>query len=214
MKNDAVERSPRSHPTTVLVADDHELVRDGIKMLVASMWGDVRFVEADDGESLLRAAVLHSTVQLAFVDLNMPGMRDGLLLIELARRHPNIPLVVISAFTSPDLVRRTMDVAAVRAFVPKSASVDGLRMAIEAAMQGRKLGFLQADRGTANTATRALTPRQEQIRGLLRQGMSNKLIASTLGISEGTVKNHLSDIFRTLNATNRTQAAQINFGVE
>ncbi len=214
MKNDADERPVRGRLTTVLIADDHELVRDGIKMLVASMWGDVRFVEADDGASLLRAAVLHPIVHLAFVDLNMPGMRDGLLLVELARRHPNIPLVVISAFTSPDLVRRTMEVAAVHAFVPKSASVDGLRMAIDAAMQGRKLGFLQADRGAPNNTSRGLTPRQEQIRGLLRQGMSNKLIASTLGISEGTVKNHLSEIFRTLNATNRTQAAQINFGVE
>lgn len=214
MKNDPVERPPRSRPTTVLVADDHELMRDGIKMLVASMWGNVRFLEADDGESLLRAAVLCPTVRLGFVDLNMPGMCNGLLLVELARRHPNIPLVAISAVTSPDLVRRTMDVAAVRAFVPKSASVDGLRLAIEAAVQGRKLGFSEADCGASNAAARALTPRQEQIRGLLRLGMSNKLIASTLGISEGTVKNHLSEIFRTLNATNRTQAAQSKFGVE
>ena len=55
-----------------------------------------------------------------------------------------------------------------------------------------------------------LTPRMEEVRQLLRQGMSNKLIASTLGLSEGTVKNYMSEIFRALNVSNRTQAAQLD----
>jgi DNA-binding NarL/FixJ family response regulator len=195
--------------TTVLIADDHALVRDGIRGLVAGVLGEVRFVEADDGESLLQAASSSPPARLALVDLNMPGMERGFRLAELARRHPALPLVVISALTSPDIVRRTLEISTVHAFIPKSAPSEQICCAIEAAMRGVRLPFAQRVSDSKRPEV-LLTPRMEEVRGLLRQGMSNKLIASTLGISEGTVKNYMSEIFRALNVSNRTQAAQLD----
>lgn len=194
---------------TVLIADDHALVRDGMRGLIASLLGAVRCVEAADGEALLRAAERHPGARLALVDLNMPGMERGLGLATLARRHPALAVIVISALTSPDVVRRTLEMPSVHAFVPKSAPSGQLRAAIEAALNGRRLPFAGRAAPVAE-APGALTPRMEEVRQLLRQGMSNKQIARTLGISEGTVKNHLSEIFRVLQVSNRTQAAQID----
>jgi DNA-binding NarL/FixJ family response regulator len=129
---------------------------------------------------------------------------------ELTSRQPNTPLVVISALVSPEITRRIMTIPTVYAVVPKTAHPSHLRAAIEAAVQRRRLPYVQP--GTARQ--NALTARQEEIRSLLRQGLSNKRIAGTLGISEGTVKNHITGILRILNATNRTQAAQVGLEVE
>jgi DNA-binding NarL/FixJ family response regulator len=194
---------------TVLIADDHALVRDGMRGLVAAWLGAAHFIEVGDGDALMRAAAAHPAARLALVDLNMPGMERGSRLAELAHRHPGLPLVVISALTSPDVVRRSLDMATVHAFVPKSAPSEQICAAIDAALQGRKLPY--AHRAPeARRPEVVLTPRMEEVRQLLRQGMSNKLIARTLGISEGTVKNHMSEIFKALQVSNRTQAAQLD----
>lgn len=193
---------------TVLVADDHGLVRAGLRALVTGLLGEVNVIEALDGESLMKAARSDPPPRLALVDLNMPGMERGYRLGELALRHPELPLVVISALTSPDVVRRTLQVATVHAFIPKSAPSEQTCAAIEAAMRGERLPF--SFRAAAKRPEVMLTPRMEEVRALLRQGMSNKMIAVNLGISEGTVKNYMSEIFRALNVSNRTQAAQLD----
>jgi DNA-binding NarL/FixJ family response regulator len=193
---------------SVLLADDHALVRDGLRSLVAGFLGEVAFVEAHDGDSLMKAAAAYPPPRLALVDLNMPGMERGFRLVELAMRHPELPLVVISALTSPDVVRRTLRIATVHAFVPKSAPSAQTCQAIEAALSGRKVPF--SYRVSGHRPEVMLTARLEEVRALLRQGMSNKQIATTLGISEGTVKNYMSDIFKALQVSNRTQAAQLD----
>ncbi|MBT9465558.1 response regulator transcription factor [Hydrogenophaga sp.] len=193
----------------MLIADDHALVRDGMRSLVCEVLGCVRILEAGDGDALMRAARATPPAQLALVDLNMPGMERGFRLAELAHSHPDLPLVVISALTSPDVVRRTLDIPSVHAFVPKSAPSEQICSAIEVALRGGKLPFAHRAPESRRPDV-ALTPRMEEVRQLLRQGMSNKLIARTLGISEGTVKNHMSEIFKALQVTNRTQAAQLD----
>lgn len=194
----------------VLIADDHALVRDGIRMLITSILGPVSFLEAEDAESLLRVMRENPGVRLALVDLNMPGMEKGFRLTELSRQNPDVPLVVVSALTAPDVVRRTLEIPTVHAFVPKSANSEIIGAAIDAALQGRKLPYTQTASGGAKRPEVVLTPRMEEVRNLLRQGMSNKMIASTLGITEGTVKNHMSEIFKALNVSNRTQAARLD----
>lgn len=199
-----------SHPPIpVLIADDHALVRDGMRGLVAGVLGDVTCLEAEDADSLMRVAGGEPPAQLALIDLNMPGMEKGFRLAELARRHPALPVVVISALTSPDIVRRTLDLPNVFAFIPKSAPSEQLCAAIDAAMRGQRLPFAQR-LSEVKRPDVVLTPRMEEVRALLRQGMSNKRIANQLGLSEGTVKNYMSEIFRALNVSNRTQAAQMD----
>lgn len=200
----AVPSSPNA--VTFIIADDHNLVRDGLKLMVSGMLPHVRFLEAADADSLELAASAPEA-KLALVDLNMPGMDRGARLAQLARSHPRLPLVAISALTSPDVVRRTLEIPTVHAFVPKSATADHMRVAIDAALQGIKLMFVQSAE-TQAPAEIGLSPRLEEVRALLKQGMTNKRIAQTLNISEGTVKNYMTEIFRALNVSNRTQAAQ------
>jgi DNA-binding NarL/FixJ family response regulator len=200
---------PLGHPIHVLIADDHALVRHGLKLMVNSVLGNVRFLDADDARSLIYMAGAAPSPQLALIDLNMPGMDKGSRLADLARLHPVLPIVVISALTSPDVVRRSLDIATVFAFVPKSASSALLSEALHCALNGTKLPFAQTIQDDAAPAIR-LSPRLEEVRSLLHQGMTNKLIAIELGITEGTVKNHMSEIFRALKVSNRTQAAQFD----
>jgi DNA-binding NarL/FixJ family response regulator len=195
--------------STVLIADDHLLVRDGLKMLVTRIMGKVHFYEAYSADSLTQMARAQPPAQVALVDLNMPGMDKGNRLADIAHQSPWLPIVVISALTSPDIVRRVLQLPTVYAFVSKSASAEHMRAAIDAAMRGVKLPYTHTLESAAESEV-TLPPRLQEIRRLLRQGLSNKLIASQLGITEGTVKNYMSEIFKTLNVSNRTQAAQFD----
>jgi DNA-binding NarL/FixJ family response regulator len=196
----------------VLVADDHLLVRTGIKLLIGNILGPVDFVDAHDADSLGHALNAHPDLALGMIDWRMPGMHDGQRLSEISARFPAVPLVVISAYTGLEVVQRALSFPSVYAFVAKSASVDEVRSAVEAGLQRQKRMPVRSAARSAEAG--GLTPRQREIRNLVRQGMSNKMIAGTLGISEGTVKNHITEIFRALKATNRTQAAGMQAGDE
>ena len=111
---------------TILIADDHDLVRDGVKLMVAAMWPGARLLEAADAGALRQQARHLAQPALALVDLNMPGMDKGAGLALLARECPQLRMVVVSALTSPDVIRRALDLPSVYAFVPKSAGA--LRM--------------------------------------------------------------------------------------
>ncbi|WP_298436556.1 response regulator transcription factor [Ottowia sp.] len=192
---------------TILIADDHPLVRDGLRTVIAGVWPSARLVEAANADQLLALATQLRAPALALVDLNMPGMDQGARLGSLARACPALPLVVVSALTVPDVVRRALSLPSVHAFVSKSADGTQLTEAIKAALTGRKLPYAPPAPAEAVHDV-PLTPRMREIRMLLRQGLSNKHIAQQLGLSEGTVKNYLSEIFRLLKVSNRTQAAQ------
>jgi DNA-binding NarL/FixJ family response regulator len=208
----SAERSRAPH-STVLIGGGHMLVRYGLRMFVADIMGDVHHVEVEDLDALMQAARSHPTAQLALLDAAMSGMPGGLRLHEFARRHPRIPLVVITAAANEEGANSVLDVPTVHAFVPSNANANALRAVIKSALRGKSLSRSVVNRSRMRPRA-CLTPRQRQIRALLRQGMSNKMIAGALGISTGTVKNHVSDIFRALNATNRTQAARLDAGTE
>jgi DNA-binding NarL/FixJ family response regulator len=205
---------PMMHTTTgqVLVADDHLLVRTGIKLLLSNILGPVDFVDAHDADSLCHALDAHAGLSLGVIDWRMPGMHDGQRLVEVSQRFPAVPLVLISAYTGIEVVQRALDIPSVYAFVAKSGSIDEVRSAVQAGLLRQKRMLVRVSPKSAEGD--GLTPRQREIRNLVRQGMSNKMIAGTLGISEGTVKNHITEIFRALKATNRTQAAGMRAGDE
>ena len=192
--------------STIVIAVDHALVRDGFKLMVATLWPGVRILEAADAATLRELARRLPQPALALVDLNMPGMDKGTGLALLARECPLLRVVVVSALTSPDVIRRALDLPNVYAFVPKSAGGQRMQQAIEAAHAGRRLPHVPPS--GAPPVDDRLTPRMEEVRQLVRQGLSNKQIARQLNLSEGTVKNYLTEIFRLLQVTNRTQAAR------
>jgi DNA-binding NarL/FixJ family response regulator len=192
----------------VLVADDHALVRDGMKLLLRPIASAGEIVEAHDAESLSDALRFEPDLSLALVDLNMPGMDQGARLAEIVEQGQNVPIVVVSAMTAADVVRRTMQIPSVYAFVSKGASREQMLDAVRDGMQRIRRPY-QAPADAAQGSVTQLTPRMEEVRHLLRQGLTNKMIATRLGITEGTVKNHMSDIFKALNVANRLQAAQV-----
>jgi len=198
------------HDVAMLIADDHHLVRDGMRLMVGAMFPRARVSDAADGDELVRQARRLGGHALALVDLNMPGMDKGAMLASLARDFPGLRLVVVSALTSPDVIRRALALPTVYAFVPKSADAQRMRRALDAALNGQRLPYEVPPDESEPPADAGLTPRMQEIRLLLRQGMSNKAIAQKLNLSEGTVKNYMTDIFRVLSVTNRTQAARYN----
>ncbi|MFO1182749.1 LuxR C-terminal-related transcriptional regulator [Ottowia sp.] len=192
--------------STIVIADDHVLVRDGFKLMVATIWPGTHILEAADATTLRELARRLPQPALALVDLNMPGMDKGAGLALLSRECPLLRVVVVSALTSPDVIRRALDLPNVYAFVPKSAGGQRMQQAVEAALAGRRLPHEPP--ASAAPADGRLTPRMEAVRELVRQGLSNKQIARQLNLSEGTVKNYLTEIFRLLQVSNRTQAAR------
>ena len=194
---------------TVVLAEDHALVRDGLKMLILDIFPQVEFLDANDATSLSAAMAHQPSPHLALVDLNMPGTERGEALQGILSKHLQVSVVVVSALSSPDLVRRCLNLPSVCAFVSKNATAMQMKAAIKSSLEGGKPGFVQLDEQPQEVNVQ-LSPRLEEVRALLRMGMTNKAIAQQLNISEGTVKNYMSDIFKQLNVTNRTQAARFD----
>jgi DNA-binding NarL/FixJ family response regulator len=192
----------------VLIADDHQLVREGFKLLIHQFGSATQFLEARDYASLDAQLEANPDVDVVIADLHMPGTSHSSNLELTTLAHPSIPFVVVSAFSSPDVVRKVLALPSVYAFVPKNGSPGNMHLAIQAALVRHKIGELNDAAVMQAPIKENLPPRLEAVRTLLREGKSNKAIAHALGLSEGTVKNYMSDIFKSLKVTNRTQAAR------
>ena len=198
-----------TQPRTILIADDHDMVRQGIGLLLQTAFGSASLVHASDANSLDAALSAQPRPDVALVDLHMPGMVNGDRLREIAHRHQQVPLVVVTAMTSADVIRKAYDTEGVYAVVPKSAGTERLQLAVQYALRREKLPFmwdLSSADAYAQNLDGLLTPRQAEVHSLLRQGMSNKAIAQQLGLADGTVRNYLNEIYAILKVNNRTQA--------
>ncbi len=207
----------------VLIADDHRLVIEGVKLKMAELAETVDFTVAMTAQELMNVlAKADVDYSLALLDLSIPGA-NGLSHIEQVRKeHPSLPVVVLSGSEDADLMRRLLDLG-VLGFIPKAYSPDVMLSAVRLVLSGgvyippMMLGQVSAAVPAAVTPAmaspesidslrRILTERQVDVLRLLSQGKPNKLIARDLGISEGTVKIHLAAIYRALNVRNRTEA--------
>jgi DNA-binding NarL/FixJ family response regulator len=193
----------------LLIVEDHPMVREGLIAFLRATDEGLEALEAGDAETAMTLALAPGDIDLALVDLGLPG-RDGLSLIgDLARLRPALPVIALTASNDPRAPREAL-AAGARGFVPKSANGRALRAAIELVLCGgtgdasasRAVGLAPRDAGEP-----ALTPRQRDVLGLVGEGRSNKHIASALGLSEKTVKAHISGVLRVLGVANRTQAA-------
>lgn len=200
----------------VVVADDHPLFREAIVSVVRRTLVNSEIVEISDLASL-QALALHD-VDLLLLDLNMPGVHGLAALVHVRAQAPTVPVIVVTATEDLAVMQRALGLGAA-GFVPKSADLSQIRIALETVLAG---GISVPERFTHAglqavhlseselSATRRigmLTPQQFRIASLLAAGMLNKQIAWELGISEATVKVHMSTILRKLNVQNRTQVA-------
>lgn len=214
----------------ILIADDHRLVIEAVKTKLSELEPDIEFVLSMSVSELLAAA--SDDLDLALIDLNMPGAEGQSHIDELRRRHPAVPLIVLSGTEDPAVMRAALE-RGVLGFIPKAYSPEVMISAVRLVLAGGVYvppmmlsalppgivagvpgsvaadGVARAGAAPAHTLEHlrnVLTERQVEVLRLLSQGKPNKLIGRALGISEGTVKIHLAAIFRALNVRNRTEA--------
>jgi DNA-binding NarL/FixJ family response regulator len=193
---------------TVLIADDHPLVRDALARTVRQLDAEVTVHEAGDLDALLRLARA-GAADLALIDLNMPGMDGVAGLARLREAAPTLPVVVASGQEDATTIRSVLGAGAV-GFIPKSEKSELLLSALRLVQAGGTYvpaRLLEAPATIAAPAAASeLTPRQLDVLRCLMRGEPNKLIARELGLTEGTVKIHIAAILRALQARNRTEA--------
>ena len=194
---------------TFVVADDHPMVRDALGQALRSVFQGLRIHAVADLAAAERAVVEHEPVDLAILDIDMPGMNGLAGLGGFRARHPTVPVAVLSALRDPGAMRRAVDLGA-SAFIPKSAPLEKIAGTIRAVLEGEI--FLPpeaAGEGGERAITAAsfdLTPQQWRVLSLMREGKLNKQIAHELSIGEATVKAHVTTILRKLGVRSRTQA--------
>ncbi len=196
-----------------IIADDHPLFRDALKLILASDMPEVELAEAGTLDEVSRAVGAAQT-DLIILDLKMPGAHGFSGLAYLRAQYPGIPVVVVSASEQPAIIRRAMALGA-SGFIPKSASAAQMLAALRAVLAGELavpedviLDVPEEDGGAGETARllSTLTPQQMRVLMMLREGLLNKQIAYKLGVSEATVKAHVSAILQKLKVESRTQA--------
>jgi DNA-binding NarL/FixJ family response regulator len=179
---------------------------------------DATVVEADTVAALLDEAERHPEADLLLLDLNMPGANGFSALVQMRAHHPSLPVVIISANEDPGVIRRSIAHGAA-GFVPKSSTVEEMVEALRAVLDGDVWipASVDAESPTlegpeADVASRlaSLTPQQFRVLTMLSAGLLNKQIAYELGVSEATIKAHMTAIMQKLGATNRTQAVVLS----
>ncbi len=203
----------------VLVVDDHPVVRDGLATLLRQIGPDTAVIEASDASEAFALIARHVDLDVVVLDIVMPGLDGFQAIAEFGRTRPELPVIVLSSSEDAQTARQALAHGAL-GFVPKSASRHTLLSAIQLVLSGeiyvpalilaeaptvrQAAGRVEAERGPP-----ALTDRQIEVLRLIAEGRTNLTIALELGLSEKTVKAHVTAIFKAMNVLNRTQAAAL-----
>ena len=199
--------------THLVIADDHPLFRDALRQAVAGVVASAKIDEAGSFEELTALLDQDSEVDLVLLDLSMPGISGFSGLIYLRAQFPAIPVVIVSASDDGGTIRQSLDFGA-SGFIPKQFGVDTLRDAITKVLGGDVWVPADTDLSSATDPELVrlrdrlvtLTPQQVRVLMMLSEGLLNKQIAYELGVSEATIKAHVSAILQKLGVESRTQA--------
>lgn len=197
----------------IVIVDDHPLFRGALNQALSASLDSSEIVEAGSLDELTQKLANGLDVDLILLDLTMPGVQGISGLVFLRGQHPEIPVVIVSANDDPVTIRRCMDCGA-SGFVPKSQPVDQIRSAVRSVLDGNIWSPPDVDLSsvgeddTSDLIARlsSLTPQQVRVLMMLGEGLLNKQIAYKLGVSEATIKAHVSAILRKLGVDSRTQA--------
>jgi len=192
----------------ILVADDHDLVRDTIAAYLAQQ-DDFKISTAPALPEAITLLAGQTPFDLAILDYNMPGM-EGLAGVEaVAKEFPHIKVVLMSGIATPEVAQMAMSMGA-RGFLPKSATATSMVNAVRFVLSGERyfpFGFTSAPAPAAPESFQGLSAREMETLEHLCDGASNKEIARALSVAEVTVKLHVKNILSKLGVKNRTQAA-------
>ncbi len=197
----------------LLVVEDHAMVREGLLQALQGLESDVVAMGAADADAGLEILAGCDDVDMVLLDLMLPGTSGMALLGVLRKRFPAIPVVILSALDDADTVSRALRQGA-SGFVPKSSSTEVMLNALREVLAGeiylppklRDPAARNLGRGKDVAQRYGLTQGQMRVLELLIQGKTNRQIAELLDVTEGTVKIHVSAIFKAMNVANRTQA--------
>jgi len=203
-------------PIRILVVDDHQVVRDGLRWMLGAE-ADVEVVgEAGTGAGAL-AAIPDIDPDVVLLDVHLPDQSGLEILAEIQRRFPSLPVVILSMHDEPEYVEEAVRAGAA-GYLVKNAPTTELVHAIRAAAAGD--GYIQsevtrpllarfAEEVRAPGWKPALSPREIDVVRRLAEGMADKQISADLGISESTVKGYLRQVYERLGAADRAQAVAI-----
>jgi len=214
-QSDTLQGTPLSDPSQVLIIDDHPLFREALGTAVTLAWPTTRSREVSSISEALQVLDIDRDIDIALLDLNIPGVHgfDGLL--QLRTRHPRLPVLVVSGLEDERIIDEAITYGAA-GFLPKSLGREVLATAIDTILAGNvyvPAGF-RPETGDESARHRAelierllsLTPQQLKVLFMLREGLLNKQIAHELDVGATTIKKHVSEILRKLGVYSRTQA--------
>ena len=199
---------------SILIADDHPLFRNALQQVIGQLYPQAALYQAADVADLQRQAELHRGIGLLLLDLHMPGALGYSALSWFTGHYPGTPVIMISANSHPDTIRRAIDHGAA-GFLSKSAEVSAMAHCIEQVMAGKRGLHPGLDATGSGASLQALdvaealaslTPQQFRVVSMLSEGLLNKQIAYELDVKEATIKAHMTEIFRKLGVHSRTQA--------
>lgn len=198
----------------VMIADDHSMIREGLKQLL-ELEGDFKVIaEACDGEDCLNKLAIQIP-DILLLDINMPKMNGLEVLEKIRSTNMKIKVLVLTVHNEVEYLLKAVDIG-VNGYLVKDSGSAELKKAIFSVINGEDyiqpslitvLNSKMIDRNHDNELIEELTRRELQVLKLLAVGKYNKEVAEELEISERTVKNHVSNIFKKIHVTDRTQAA-------
>jgi DNA-binding NarL/FixJ family response regulator len=196
-----------------IIVDDHPLFRGALSQALSNAFENAEILEAGSLDDVTVRLGTEGDTDLILLDLTMPGVHGVSGLLYLRAEHPEVPVAIVSASDDAATIRQCLDCGA-SGFIPKSQPVEAIREAIRTIMGGEV--WLPPDVDvrtpvpdeTASLVSRlsTLTPQQVRVLMMLGEGLLNKQIAFKLGVSEATIKAHVSAILQKLGVDSRTQA--------
>ena len=203
-----------TNKSTFIVADDHPLFREALIHAIGNCVEDADIIEADSLDTLQAVVEANPEADLLLLDLNMPGVSGFSALAYIRSKHESLPTVIVSAMDDPAVIRRSIQHGA-SGFSPKSSPISTLEKGIRAVLDGEvwvpeginlKDDRLDSEEAEIAAALSSLTPHQFRVLMMLGEGLLNKQIAYQLGVSEATIKAHVTAVLRKMHVNNRTQA--------
>lgn len=208
----------------ILIADDHELFLKGLEMILVDYAKDAEILSAKDYSQLFDFISKTKNFDLILTDLAMPGAHWLEAIGKMHHELPDTPIIILSAVFDKEIVQKTLDIGAA-GYIPKTSSREVIISAVNLVLSGgvyipaellresnqSELDILRSveklsENGDPNKNAKILSPRQIDVLKLIASGKSNKQIAFELGLTEGTVKLHVTAILRLLGVYNRTGA--------
>ncbi len=199
----------------ILVVDDHALVREGLCQLLQGLDPDepTQVLQANSCEEAFMLARNQPDLDLVLLDYNLPDMNGLAGLQVLAKRNPELPVVILSGFADPSVMQQAYNSGAA-GFIPKSVPSHELLHTLRCVLNGQvflpsafePLGFHESSPASPVKTPPVLSERQKKVLYLVLEGKTNPAISEQLGLSLDTVKFHISNIYRALGVKTRTHA--------